>query len=132
MPNDVEEKAISIVTAYEKKEGREGRDARKDKPKTGVDVVSSGRFIEVKGSTCKNPCGVNLGCYNIKAFKKYRDKYWLSVVYDISANPKAVMFNHKHISERKTPHTSWYVHFGKKERGESINVSKLSTPQKPE
>jgi len=125
MANKVEDKAVSIVIAYELKECCECRDARKDKPKTGVDVISSDRYIEVKGSSAEKPTWVNMGNHNIEAFKKYGDKYWLYIVYNINGNPKLLRFNHDDILSRRTSHEGWYVNFGKNERKKCIDVSKL-------
>lgn len=127
MPNDVEEKAVRIVVKYEKNEGRDACDVRKNIPKTGVDVVSLGRYIEVKGSTAEILSGVNMGVYNLDAAKNYTDKYWLYIVYGIPKKPKLLMFKYNDIPDQnKESHTSCYIKVGKNEREKSIDVSKLA------
>ena len=86
MPNLVEQKAMKIVTKYEKLQGRNPRDV--SRTGCGYDIKSSSRLIEVKGMG--HPKGDFIYLYKKLFLKLGRgvSNYYIYVVFDIKNKPK--------------------------------------------
>jgi hypothetical protein len=87
MAKNVESKAMELVMKYEKKKGRNPKDVCKDK-RYPCDIISKGRYIEVKGQSSKQPDGIWLYKTTLKKLGDNILKYWIYVVYDIEKKPK--------------------------------------------
>lgn len=115
---EVEDRAKDFVCEHERKEGRK---PKKLPPPTwgkgeGYDIESSGRKIEVKGSSASWQPFVKFNQYNVKAWKKNKN-FWLYVVYNIGKGKKPelrILNRNKILKERKLDY-GWKIPLRKKD-----------------
>lgn len=86
MPNSVEEKAMEIVMRYEKTQGRKPKDV--SKTKSGFDIKSGKRCIEVKGQSNKRATWIWISNSIVRNLGKNLSNYYIYIVYDIKGKPK--------------------------------------------
>ena len=86
MANEVEQKAMQIVMAYERSQGREPKDVCRTR--CGYDIKSSERYIEVKGQGKKRADWIWISNSITRLLGKNLANYYIYIIYDIRENPK--------------------------------------------
>ncbi len=108
MPREIEKKAIKFVENFERKQGRKPKILKQGE---GYDVLSSRRYIEVKGvaaSRGKAPF-IIFNQYNFKALRQYKN-FFLYIVYNIGAKkPQLMILKRDEILKRARFQYSWEI-----------------------
>jgi SNF2 family DNA or RNA helicase len=90
---EIEKIGMNIVMEYEKSQGREPEDVSKEN--LGYDIRSKGkneiRYIEVK--TRKNEGSIALTLNEKNYAERFKEQYWLYVVYNAVSNPELLIIN---------------------------------------
>ena len=86
MTNAVEQKAMEIVMAYEKAQGRHPQDV--SRTRCSYDIKSDNRCIEVKGQGSKRAGWILINNSIVRNLGKNLSNYYIYIVYDIKAEPK--------------------------------------------
>jgi superfamily II DNA or RNA helicase len=90
---EIEKIGMNIVMEYEKSQGREPEDVSKEN--LGYDIRSKGkneiRYIEVK--TRKNEGSIALTLNEKNYAERFKEQYWLYVVYNAASNPELLIIN---------------------------------------
>jgi hypothetical protein len=85
-PDSIEQKAIDIVMAYEKAQGRTPKDV--SSARCGFDIKSGDRRIEVKGQSNKRASWIWISNTIVRRLGKNLTNYYIYLVYDIKNKPK--------------------------------------------
>jgi SNF2 family DNA or RNA helicase len=90
---EIEKIGMKIAMEYEKSQGREPEDVSKEN--LGYDIRSKGkneiRYIEVKTRKDEGPVALTLNEKNYA--ERFKEQYWLYVVYNAASNPELLIIN---------------------------------------
>lgn len=90
---EIEKIGMKIAMEYEKSQGREPEDVSKEN--LGYDIRSKGkneiRYIEVKTRKDEGPVALTLNEKNYA--ERFKEQYWLYVVYNAVSNPELLIIN---------------------------------------
>jgi hypothetical protein len=121
---EIENKAISYVMEYLQRKGENPK-----KQKHGADVISNGKYIDVKGCL-KRETNIRMTKQALdsinKAGKMNQGSFFIYYVYDIdSENPKLMIFDHDTFEKNKVEEKKWIIQpFKIKKETDSIQLPK--------
>jgi|SRR3990170_7280254 len=121
---DIEDLAIKYVMDYLERKGE-----KPERRKHGADVVSDDKYIDVKGCL-KWETNIRMTEQALKsvedAGKLKQGSFFIYYVYDMSSEPKLMIFDYNTFKKNKEPEIRWIIQPRKiKEKIEPIQLRKL-------
>jgi len=104
---EIEDLAIKYVMHYLESKGE-----NPERLKHGADVVSDGKHIDVKGSL-KRETNIRMTEQMLislrEAGKLKQDSFFIYYIYDMSSEPKLMIFDYNTFEKNKKPETRWII-----------------------
>ena len=121
---DIEDLAIKYVMQYLEIKGE-----KPERRKHGADVVSDGKYIDVKGCL-KRETNIRMTEQALKSIneagKLKQGSFFIYYVYNMLSEPKLKIFDYNIFEKNKQPETRWVIHHNQiEEKIEPIQLRKL-------
>ena len=119
---DIENMAIDYVVDYLKSRGE-----RPKIVKSGIDIISDNKYIEVKGCM-KKETNLRITQQTMDYLDKNNisDTFFIYHVFDMGKEPKLLIFDYETFQKEKKPETRWIIQPNQiKEKPELIPLKKI-------